>query len=158
MSYDWKGEKAAWVIQLCRMYAADLKALTDEQYTSGCGGASRSPQGMTQEVVAMCKGAINLLNGADTMDYSEAVASGINADVATRESAAEAVKAVGSELASAIQNASDETFAREITTPWGMQMSIGMTVNVCSSHIWYHDGQINYIQLISGDENVHWMD
>jgi hypothetical protein len=31
-----------------------------------------------------------------------------------------------------------------------------MIAHVVSSHLWYHDGQLNYIQCLPGDGDYHW--
>ena len=38
-----------------------------------------------------------------------------------------------------------------------MDAPVYMIAQIMVSHIWYHDGQLNYIQSLLGDEKVHWM-
>lgn len=40
--------------------------------------------------------------------------------------------------------------------PWGASMSATEAIMLSASHMQYHDGQINYIQLLLGDSNFHW--
>ena len=58
----------------------------------------------------------------------------------------------------ALTGASDEALNTVITPPWKMPAPLFSLANVAVSHIWYHDGQLNYIQMLLGDGAVHWMD
>jgi len=44
-----------------------------------------------------------------------------------------------------------------IDLPWGAQ-SLYSTAQTAVSHLWYHDGQLNYVQALLGDGEVHWME
>jgi hypothetical protein len=60
-------------------------------------------------------------------------------------------------LTGAIASASDDTLNQVVTPPWGMPAPLYICAQVAASHIWYHDGQLNYIQCLLGDDKVHWM-
>lgn len=43
-----------------------------------------------------------------------------------------------------------------IQMPWGASMSAMEAIMLPAAHMQYHDGQINYIQLLLGDTAFHW--
>lgn len=51
---------------------------------------------------------------------------------------------------------SDEALEDEVQMPWGAMMSSVEAIMLAASHMNYHDGQINYIQLLLGDTKFHW--
>ena len=61
------------------------------------------------------------------------------------------------EESSAITSASDEALNAVVNAPWGMPTPVFILAQIAVSHIWYHDGQLNYIQSLLGDGEVHWM-
>ena len=40
--------------------------------------------------------------------------------------------------------------------PWGMESKLYEFAQIAISHIWYHDGQLNYVQCLLGDGDYHW--
>lgn len=52
---------------------------------------------------------------------------------------------------------SDEALEGEIQMPWGGMFAASEAILLPASHMNYHDGQINYIQLLLGDTRFHWM-
>ncbi|MEZ5162652.1 MAG: hypothetical protein R2688_02665 [Fimbriimonadaceae bacterium] len=48
--------------------------------------------------------------------------------------------------------ASDELLNKPITAPFGMEMPVFAIAQIAVSHVWYHDGQLNYIQSLLGDD------
>ena len=58
----------------------------------------------------------------------------------------------------AIDSLSDEALEGDLTMPWGGIFAAGQAILLPASHMNYHDGQVNYIQLLLGDTKFHWMD
>ena len=61
------------------------------------------------------------------------------------------------EVCKAIDSLSDEALEGEIQMPWGGMFAASEAILLPASHMNYHDGQINYIQLLLGDTRFHWM-
>ena len=53
-------------------------------------------------------------------------------------------------------SANTNTLMKTATTPWQMEASLYSLAQMAVSHIWYHDGQLNYIQCLMGDGDYHW--
>lgn len=56
----------------------------------------------------------------------------------------------------AIDALSDEDLEGDIQMPWGGIFPATQAILLPTSHMTYHDGQINYIQLLLGDTKFHW--
>lgn len=61
------------------------------------------------------------------------------------------------DLSEAIMATPDSELGADVTAPWGLPTTKGMLMLHSISHCMYHLGQLNQIQLIKGDEEVHWM-
>jgi uncharacterized damage-inducible protein DinB len=68
-----------------------------------------------------------------------------------------AMEAAGADLGAALDSVSSERLAEVVMSPFGMEMPVVGIVNVFVNHVWYHDGQLNMLQAMGGDEKVHWM-
>ena len=62
------------------------------------------------------------------------------------------------EVCKAIDSLSDEALEGAITMPWGGIFPASHAILLPASHMNYHDGQINYIQLLLGDTRFHWLE
>jgi len=66
-------------------------------------------------------------------------------------------------LAKAMRESADEVLAavgdpeREITRPDGSTVSAFASAEFAAVHMFYHLGQVNYVQTMYGDPAVHWM-
>jgi uncharacterized damage-inducible protein DinB len=60
------------------------------------------------------------------------------------------------EFCSAIDSLDESGLEKEIMAPWGQPMSLSALIFLPASHMTYHDGQVNYIQLLLGDTKFHW--
>jgi uncharacterized damage-inducible protein DinB len=62
--------------------------------------------------------------------------------------------ASASEVCDAIDSMRDSSDMLQL--PWGATMSATEAIMLPANHMQYHDGQINYIQLLLGDTTFHW--
>ena len=155
---DTKALIGMWTRRQAMMYCKDLDALTEAQYVAANGGVTRTAQDITKEVAGFCHVVAGLVSNPGTPMPSEEEAMANSPALNTIAEGTAAVTAGAEALAAAVENASDETLGSMITPPWGGDpMPVLVLANIASSHIWYHDGQINYIQALNGDSAVHWM-
>lgn len=147
-----------WTRRQAEMYCKDLAALTQEQYVAENGGVTRTAQDITVEVASFCQMVAGLVSNPGAPAPTEEEAKANTPTLDTIDDGKAAVTAGAEALASAVENASEETLGAMITPPWGGEaMPVVVLANIASSHIWYHDGQINFIQALNGDGKVHWM-
>ena len=79
------------------------------------------------------------------------------ASVSSKAVAKSMLDASAADLCSAIEGLPAEDWMTKVMAPWGMEVT---KANLCSwsaLHMMYHDGQINLIQILNGDHEVHWM-
>lgn len=135
------------------MTAADIKAIPADQWTATFGGCTKSAKDIVKETVGLLDWCTEALKGNVGTDYS----GDSGADVSTREAAVEALNNSTTAFGNALSAASDEALNSMVTPPWQLPAPLFMIAQIAVSHVWYHDGQLNYIQMLLGDEKVHWM-
>jgi len=76
----------------------------------------------------------------------------------TRAACQTAITDSAEALARVLESASDEDLAKSELAPWGMPMTFLEWSNIAVVHVMYHDGQLNFIQSLNGDDQIHWME
>ncbi len=155
---DAKAELAKWTRQLAGMYVADLKALDESAILNSAGGAARTANDFTAEVAGFNLMTAKRLRGEEVPERTDEDRAAFTALFSTKDVCVNMLSSSAEELASAIESASDESMAEVVTMPWGQDMSKWELANLCANHILYHDGQLNFIQSLSGDGEMHWFD
>lgn len=155
---DAKAELANWTRRLTGMFAADLKAIAESSYTICPGGKCRTVAEFTSEVVGFNFMVSNLLKGQPAPMPSDEERAAFASKFTTTDFCVQSIKDSGEALASAIEAATEESMAEPVTMPWGETMSKWAMANLTANHILYHDGQLNYIQSLNGDAEMHWFD
>jgi hypothetical protein len=144
--------------QCLAMYKVDLKHMNDEQLVEKKMGVGRSPLNMTAEVGFFNGACAKILKGEEAPMGDESAFAKLLDSFTTREEAVAMMDANTAELAEAIRGLSDEDLGAQVMAPWGEPITKGGLANMCVGHMMYHDGQINYIQTLNGDNAVHWME
>ena len=75
-------------------------------------------------------------------------------DPATREDVVKLAEECWEELAAALDGLTDEQLGEKRQVFWG-ESTVGDLAHFCEWHNTYHSGQLNYIQLLLGDVEVH---
>jgi uncharacterized damage-inducible protein DinB len=69
------------------------------------------------------------------------------------------IKAAGDEtiarLCEQIEAIPDERLDEERAMPWGQTMTVADRLFICYWNLTYHDGQVNYLQMLLGDTEMH---
>lgn len=136
-------------------YARDIDALSHEKMSSSFGGSARVPYDFCYEVAVVNRRAAARLSGGDPgpwpfSGWAEAPEEFRSPDAIKAELAAsfEAVAAALEPLTDA--DLAKTITVRDETTP------ISEFVTMTLYHAGYHNGQLNYIQSLHGDLDVHW--
>ena len=137
-------------------YVNDLKALKEGSYNAPYSENVRSVQQLTAEVINFNTMTIECLNGR-TANWEELDQAGVEASVDTVEKAIAALNASVSKVCEAVQQNS-ASLQEVCPAAWGSAASKFIQANVVASHLWYHDGQICFIQQLQGDKEFHWFD
>lgn len=141
---------------MMQMYVSDIQAIPEEKWNATMGGCSRPASEMTAEVVSILDWASEAMAGrVRGTDEGQLIAE-YKGRCSTREGASDEMRRAAATFAEALGRADDETLTGLVRAPWGLEAPLITLVHIASSHIWYHDGQLNYIQCLMGDGDYHW--
>lgn len=153
---DARGYLGGWLHALVDMYTKDVNALPEDKWSATHGGCTRSAQSVTADTIALLRWTTSALQG-NVIDYGMEYMDQVAAEIPTRADATAKLSEAAQAFTGALKNASDEDLNKMVTPPWQMDAPLYMLAQIAVSHVWYHDGQLNYIQCLLGDEKVHWM-
>lgn len=145
-----------WANYMLSNYVSDIPAIPEDKWTASLGGCTRPASEVTAEVVSILDWATNALNGDARTTNEEQLVAEYGERCSTREGAKAELERCVPAFVQALQGASDERLQSTVTAPWGSELPLIMLAHVASSHLWYHDGQLNYIQCLLGDGGYHW--
>jgi len=140
------------------MTSKDIRAIPDDKWHATYGGCTKSAcDAAVDSIGTLAWTAKALAGNAEAVGESD-LAARLRADCSTKEGAIAKLQASGNAFMAALSDASDESLNAIVTAPWGVDMPLFAIAQIAASHVWYHDGQLNYIQMLLGDENIHWRD
>lgn len=156
-SVDHKAFLSGWVQNLAGMYCADIKAIPNEKLGTSPGGCARTPQQFSAEVVGLCKWTAAKLRGEEPVQRTEDEMQAFGTTMNSQDAICGAINAASTEFSEALMACPDDRLNSTVTPPWQMDAPLYMIALITANHIWYHDGQLNYLQALNGDEAIHWM-
>lgn len=157
-SIDAVANLSNWIQGLTGMMTADIHAIPQDKLTWSPGGVARPANALIVEVAGLCRYTAAILRGDEPGEIpSEEQIQAIVNSTTTHAALAKALGDASAELTTALSNATNETLNKTVTPPWKLDCTVYMLAQITASHIWYHDGQLNYIQALLGDEKVHWI-
>lgn len=142
---------------LTGMYAADIRAIPEDKWTATFGGCTRPANELTGDALALLDWVTEAMKGNMRPSYGADDIDGMKERCRTRDGAIEALESTTKAFNDTLNAASNDTLLKPVMAPWGMESPLFSLAQVAVSHIWYHDGQLNYIQCLLGDDKVHWM-
>lgn len=154
---DARAYLGAWLNALTGMTSADIKAMPTEKWGTSFGGCTRSAQDVVAETANLLNWTAEAMRGNVVATMEDAYPAATKEACATQQGAVATLAAASKNFAEALASASDETLQAEVTPPWQMPAPLFMIAQIAVSHVWYHDGQLNFMQCLLGDEKVHWM-
>ncbi|HTQ11270.1 MAG TPA: DinB family protein [Fimbriimonadaceae bacterium] len=146
-----------WLSALTGMITADINAIPDDKWTATFGGCTRPANALVADAVSTLLWTTGALNGNAPSDPEGAAMKQLTADFENKGVAIARIAEAAEEFKTALTGASDETLNSTVPAPWGMPTPVLTIAHIAVSHIWYHDGQLNYIQCLLGDDKIHWM-
>ncbi len=146
-------EKLQWVEQ---SYAEDLLAMSDEQlsYLPNAGG--RTAYDFTYECVVINRRIAKRLAGEDPGPLAENGWMMAPPEFKSKDACMAGIATALREVREAWKSCPEERFRQEIALPNGSTTTALDLVYMVCFHTGYHDAQLNYIQALHGDLEVHW--
>lgn len=157
MPQDLKAKALTELRDVQKRYLTDLRALPDEAIAKSPGGAARPPASFTYEITAVNKRLMTRMKGGDPGPFDPNIWKETPSEFETKDGAAKAFSDSLDEMIAIIEATDEADMLKEITTPSGVTSPFDLA-EFCAYHINYHDGQLNYIQALNGDADIHWSD
>jgi hypothetical protein len=126
-----------------------LKYIPDDKLDWVPLGKAKTPRLIALECAGAYKMAARMVRG-EPIEWAQPDA----AAYPTRESVVEALNAGLAEFEAALDGLTAEQLAEKRPAPWGVT-TVGVTIGMAFWHSVYHDGQLNYIQTLWGDLEMH---
>jgi uncharacterized damage-inducible protein DinB len=131
-----------------------VKAMPEEKLDWVPGGKARSALAIMQEVAYFPSWLVSVLRGDRQPEDADAAAEAFAKEHDTLDKLIAAAEKNTDELCKFIETLPDERLDKPVKMPWGDQP----TSSVIYYHEWnntYHLGQVSYIQLMYGDEEMY---
>jgi hypothetical protein len=138
----------------CKLFMTDLQALPEESFTKSFGPATRTVADIVYEVNLVNDDVARVMRGQEALDWPEGwvkAPEGFN----SKEVVVEAFRLSSERTMETAGSFSDEELESTIETAEG-DTTRAERCRFMTLHIWYHSGQINYIQTLMGDDGWHW--
>lgn len=154
---DARSSLAGWLAALTQMTSADIKAIPEDKWTATFGGCSRPANVLLADTISMLTWTTAALKGEEPASYDQSTMATLASAISDQSEAVSALQEAAQDFSEALTSCSEETLNSTITPPWQMPTPVWMIAHIAVSHVFYHDGQFNYIQCLLGDDKIHWM-
>ena len=138
------------------MFKTDVNAIPDEKWTATFGGCTRPCNDIAADTIGFLFWTAKAFEVGGTPTPDKEAQEKMTAACGTKAGALEMFDKATAAMSNALVNASDETLHKTANAPWGMEAPLYDFAQIAISHIWYHDGQLNYVQCLLGDDKFHW--
>ena len=150
MSLDLKAILAENLNQCAELWEKDLLAHRVDQITTRPTESARSIADIVYETAVVNRRIAARLKG-ETPPPMDGFPS-CPAEIATAAGLAKELK----DATAVVLAAAGDDLEREVVTPMGPESAFTYAL-FAGTHMMYHLGQINYIQTVYGDTDVHWL-
>lgn len=140
-----------------KFYVADLSALTHDQLNTSPGGVARCGYDYTYEVAYVNARVAKRLRGEVPEPYPEGWITAPD-EFRVRDRAIDAINASTDEVLLAWDAIASDDIHKGFIAANGEEVSFVDIMSLASYHMGYHDGQLNYLQAMLGDGQMHWQD
>jgi hypothetical protein len=135
----------------------DFDATPDVMLTSKVNDCGRSAIEVTRELAVFNTMILKVLNGEPVNMMEDMNMEAAAAAQPDRDSVRAGYEASINALVEKCAAFTDEDWAGKVMAPWGAEVTRAHMASWVSYHCMYHCGQVNFIQVMHGDNEVHWM-
>ena len=150
----------AYLISSLRMQYSrllkDLQALPEETHSRSHAGCARTPLYMVAECAWVNNWIAGFLQTGNSDRLSQEEQDARFNSVDTTEKAISLLEESVATLTAAYEALDPDTLGDISDKPFGRPMPKFAPASLPVNHLMYHDGQLNYIQTLLGDDKVHW--
>jgi hypothetical protein len=154
-AYDFKTKAQEALKHTKDHYLDDLNAMSEEQLTTSPGGCARTPADFTYEIIVINRRIAKRLRGEDPGKMQFEGWLKAPDELKNKQSLIAEFTSSCTEIETALNAIPPEEMLRtiqlptETTTPYDL-------VRFTAYHTGYHDAQLNYIQSLADDGEMHW--
>lgn len=139
-----------------RLLINDLKAIAEDKSNASPGGVARTALHIVAEC-AMVTGFLGkALNGVEVQRPPKEEREAHLNSFDTTEKVLAYLDRETQDLLTVIDGLDESTLGEVSDKPFGRPMSRFALAEFPALHMMYHDGQLNYIQTLHGDAEMHW--
>jgi hypothetical protein len=153
---DAKSTLNGWLQGVTGMFIADIRAIPDDKWTAAFGGCTRPTYELAADAIGLLFWVTEAIKAQGTPNVEEGMSEKLTAACNTKDGCISMLQKGTQGLSEAFMAASEETLMKTAMAPWQMESTLYSFTQIAASHIWYHDGQLNYIQCMLGDGAYHW--
>ncbi len=154
MNIDLKDHAEGVLTDARDRYIQDLEALSHDQLAARPNENTRSVYDFTYEIVVVNQRFLSRLNRQEPPDLAEGWIKAPE-DFCNKDRAIADFRKSMDDVEALLKPLTPEEFGTEIPMKQG-SWTIFRIVCFLAMHVNYHDGQLNYIQSLAGDGEVHW--
>ena len=136
------------------IFLKDLQALPEEAFTKSFGPATRTVADIVYEVNMVNDDIASVMQGQKASDWPEGWVKA-PADFNTKDIVIAAFSASSANALAVASGFSNEELEAPLQTEDG-ETTRGDRCRFMTIHLWYHSGQLNFIQTLLGDDAWHW--
>lgn len=137
-----------------RLFLLDLEALPEEAYDRSFGPKVRTVADIVHEINVVNDEVVKVIRGG----YDGPMPDGwIKApeSLRTKESVIDAFKKSSETVLATVEGFTPEEMEETVKNQEG-EATRTEEVRFMNVHVWYHLGQLNYVQTLLGDDAMHW--
>ena len=144
-------------IQQAELIVKDTKYIPEEKFAFCPMGCAKTAARILAECVTVNLEIAASIKGEALGESGVELAARIE-QASTIEALGVLVRESAKIVCDAIDTISEADLDKQLKMPWGASFPAWQAILLPVSHMTYHDGQINYIQLLLGDTKFHWLE
>lgn len=137
-----------------KMVAADIAATPEDLLLTSPGGAARAAVDYVYELSYVHRRFAKRLRGEDPGQFPQGFLVAPD-EYRSKEKAIEEFGESTDDMLSAWNAVPDDRIAETIVLPAGQTTPLEL-MSIAITHMAYHDGQLNQLQALNGDTEIHW--
>lgn len=139
----------------CEMFQRDLEALPDEAFDKSFGAATRTVANIVYEVNLVNDHIGMVLRGEQPFAWPEGGWIKAPADFQRKDAVLGGFQVSSKRILKTAASFSAESMEEPLETESG-PTTRSERCRFMALHLWYHSGQLNFIQTLLGDDAWHW--
>ena len=139
----------------CANFSKDLHALPETAFAHQFGEKTRTVADIVYEVILVNDHVGMCIRGEEPFDWPESQWITAPNDFNTKSVVVEAFDASAAKITETADSFSEEDLKVAVQTEHG-ETNRSERLRFMALHLWYHSGQLNFIQTLLGDDGWHW--